>query len=95
MRVDGNGGLQIAGDLTSGNRTESKASQIAAGRNQDQATISQQHKQVHSLVAQVSSAPEIRQEKVAAVATAIRNGSYNVSPDSTASALLEQMRRRG
>ena len=94
MRVEANGGLQISADLASGQRPESKPSQIAAGESHDQATISPQHKQVQSLVARAASAPEVRQERVAALSTAIHNGSYQVSPQSTANALLEQMRRR-
>lgn len=94
MRVEANGGLQISADLASGQRTESKASQVAAGEGNDQATISPQHKQVQRLVERVTGAPEVRQERVAALSTAIRDGSYQVSPQSTANALLEQMRRR-
>lgn len=94
MRVEANGGLQTSADLASGQRTESKASQVAAGEGNDQATISPQHKQVQRLVERVTGAPEVRQERVAALSTAIRNGSYQVSPQSTANALLEQMRRR-
>lgn len=94
MRVEANGGLQISADLASGQRPESKPSQIAAGESHDQATISPQHKQVQSLVTRVIGAPEVRQERVAGLSAAIRNGSYQVSPDSTANALLEQMRRR-
>ena len=96
MRVEANGGLPITADLASGKRTEANSSAIGAGQGQpeDQATISPQHKQILNLVARVTSAPDIRQEKVAALSLAIRNGNYQVSADQTAGALLEQMRRR-
>ena len=93
MRVEANGGLQISADVAAGKRADSKISPVVAGQDQDQATISQQHKQVQSLVARVTSAPEIRQEKVAALSSAIRSGTYQVSADKTANALLDQMRR--
>jgi len=94
MRIEGNPGLQIADDLASGKRTESKSSPITLGENDDQATISQQHKRTQSLVTRVISAPETRQEKITALSSAVRSGTYQFSPEKTADAMLDQWRRR-
>jgi len=94
MRIEGNPSLQIADDLTPGKRAEATGSQISPGQNEDLATISQQHKRTQNLVARVVTAPEIRQDKVEALSSAVSNGTYQVSAEKTADAMLEQIRRR-
>jgi flagellar biosynthesis anti-sigma factor FlgM len=57
----------------------------------DTAELSLDHARIGALAAQVNNLPEIRQEKVAALATAIRNGTYDVSPEQTADAMVTDM----
>jgi flagellar biosynthesis anti-sigma factor FlgM len=47
---------------------------------------------VQVLAAQVDNFPEIRQEKVAALEDAIQKGTYQVTPEKTAEAMLSQVR---
>jgi anti-sigma28 factor (negative regulator of flagellin synthesis) len=46
---------------------------------------------VQALAAKVNDVPEIRQERVAALAKAVRDGSYQVSPEQTAEALISHV----
>lgn len=93
MRIEGNGGAQVGADLGAGQRADSGPPAVAASEREDQATISARQAKVQTLVGVVNGAPEVRQEKVLALAAAVRNGSYRVAPEKTASAILEQMRR--
>lgn len=60
---------------------------------QDRDPISVQSK-VHSLAAQVQQAPEVRATRVAALASAIRDGSYAVGSDQIADSLFSEMQAR-
>lgn len=55
----------------------------------DWAELSSTH--VNALAAQVNDLPEVRQDKVEALSAAIRNGSYDVTPQQTAEAMMSQM----
>jgi flagellar biosynthesis anti-sigma factor FlgM len=56
----------------------------------DHAELSMDHARVAALAMQVSSLPEIRQEKVNALSDALQNGEYKVSPEQTAAAMLSE-----
>lgn len=60
----------------------------------DTAVLSPDQSRIHALAAQVSGLPEVRQEKVSALARAIETGTYQVKPEETAAALLSQLRSR-
>lgn len=46
------------------------------------------------LAAQVNQLPEVRQEKIAAIANAVKRGTYQVSPEQTADAILSELDAR-
>ena len=60
----------------------------------DVAQLSSDHLKAQSLSAAVSQLPEIRQEKVAALAQSIRRGEYQVNSAQTAAALAAHMAER-
>ncbi|MGH9502235.1 MAG: flagellar biosynthesis anti-sigma factor FlgM [Terriglobales bacterium] len=62
----------------------------AEGRITDGSEFSPVHAQALLLAAQIKQLPEIRQDRVAAIANAIRNGTYQVSPEQTADAILSE-----
>ena len=47
-----------------------------------------------ALAAQVNQLPEVRQKRVAAIASAVREGTYRVSPEQTAEAILSELHAR-
>jgi flagellar biosynthesis anti-sigma factor FlgM len=57
----------------------------------DTATLSTGQGAVAALTAQVNQAPEIRQDKVAALAELVRTGNYAVTPRQTADAVIAHM----
>jgi len=60
----------------------------------DVAKLSRDYVRAQALTESVNQVPEIRQEKVAALAQLIRNGNYAVTPEQTAAALLSHMAGR-
>ena len=66
------------------------SAQTSSSLGSDHAELSMDHARVAALAAQVSSLPEIRQEKVNALSDALQNGEYNVSPEQTAGAMLAE-----
>ena len=56
------------------------------------AQLSTDHFSAAALSAAVSQFPEVRQEKVAALAEQLRTGNYEVSAKQTAEAMVSQMR---
>jgi len=97
MRINPNPKAPVTGEL--GEATPSGA-RAAAGTSHsaalaaDTAKLSADSSRVQSLTALVAGLPEIRQEKVAALGLAIQRGSYNVSPEQTAAALVGEMEAR-
>jgi flagellar biosynthesis anti-sigma factor FlgM len=94
MRIDLNPSGAEA--LHSTNRAPSDSRSAAASARQtasssDRAELSTDQAKVSALASQVSSMPEIRQEKVTELAAAVRNGSYDVSPEQTADAMVSEM----
>jgi flagellar biosynthesis anti-sigma factor FlgM len=60
----------------------------------DKAEISLDQVRVQALVAQASRVPDVRQQRVAALGRAIQQGSYEVSPEQTAEAMLTEIAPR-
>jgi anti-sigma28 factor (negative regulator of flagellin synthesis) len=72
-------------DLPSG--SGSKNGQLAA----DVANPSADYVRAQALTATLSQLPDVRQEKVAALAEMVRSGTYAVTPEQTAEALMAHM----
>lgn len=93
MRIDLNSSfLPPAGapSVNSGNRAGEAAPQT--GRAGDSSELSSDHLSATSLTSAVTQLPELRQEKVAALAEKLRSGTYEVSAQQTAEAMISQMR---
>ena len=94
MRIDPN--TKVSGPQNSeqidkaGSRITSAALQREL-LGEDQAHFSPDQARVRGLAAEANRLPEIRQERVAALASAVRNGTYNVTPEKTASAILDHI----
>lgn len=57
----------------------------------DKVTISEQSQELQMIISELKTIPEIRNEKVAELRAAIRNGTYQVSGEAVAEKLLEQI----
>jgi len=94
MRIDLNHKLQNVADIGSAEqastRTQNSAVRTIFG--DDRAELSPDQVRVQSLVKQANTFPDVRQEKVDALGLAIQQGRYNVSPEQTAAAMLDEMR---
>ena len=95
MRIDLNLGNSPAVDSTQPVKPEAsgsaaKSSNLAA----DVANPSADYMRAQALTAGLSQLPEVREEKVAALAEKVQNGSYAVSPEQTAEALMSHMAGR-
>jgi flagellar biosynthesis anti-sigma factor FlgM len=91
MRIDSNSRPQQ--DLGTTNLSDARIASDQGARFSaaDTAAISPDQVRVQSLVAQVSAFPEIRQDRVDALSRSIREGSYQVSAEQTAAAILSEM----
>ncbi len=94
MRIDPNTRAEQAQDLAKANPSNARAT-VAANNERtsgaDATEISPDQVRVQSLAAQVNALPEIRQNKVEALGRAIRQGSYQVSAEQTAAAMLSEL----
>ena len=66
----------------------SAGSTAVQGTSEDRVTLGSSAGNVQSLTAQAMNTPPVRQEKVAALQSAIREGSYKVDPGQIASAMI-------
>lgn len=88
MRIDGNPKMPELPDTGSVTRdTQTRSPEPVSGHPEDVATVTN-FSRVSALEAQVRQLPEIRQDKVQALARAIRNGQYKVSSDQIANSLF-------
>lgn len=96
MRIDPNTRITDAGEAGGSAKAGSKAASGTSGGGlaSDQAELSPDQARVGTLAAQVNNLPEIRGEKVAAIASAVRKGTYQVSPEQTAEAILSELQAR-
>ena len=96
MRIDPNTRAEQAQDLAKANPSNAQAAIAAQSERTsgaDTAEISPDQVRVQSLAAQVNALPEIRQNKVEALGRAIREGTYQVSAEQTAAAMLSELAR--
>ena len=94
MRIDPNAGLtQATTEQAAANANSRPASGASGGQvlGTDQAEFSSDQARVNALSAQVNALPEIRREKVAALHNAVKQGTYRVSPEQTAEAILADL----
>jgi len=97
MQVNLNPRSPEAQDVAQSAQTAARAGAAAGSGTsvaEDKAQLSSDQARVQSLAAQVNNAPEIRQEKVEALRRVIREGSYQVTPEQTAEAMLSDMQVR-
>ena len=96
MRIDLNTGVgqTVESQQAASAAKNAQTATANESRGADTALLSTDQVRVQALVAQVNSLPEIRQEKVAALGRAVRDGSYKVSPQNTADALLSELLAR-
>lgn len=67
----------------------SSAGAAAQGASEDRVTLSSTLAGVESLTAQAMQTPKVRQDKVAALQLAVRNGSYELDPVQIAAAVIQ------
>ena len=60
----------------------------------DTAELSLEQAKVQSLTAEANRVPDVRQDKVAALGLAIQQGSYDITPEQTAEAMIGEMQTR-
>ena len=91
MRIDLNPGATISGPQAE------KSSQVAAAnpRQADKTHLSESDASVGKLETAALNSPEVRTEKVQALRSQLRSGTYQVSPAQVAGSILEQLRVRG
>jgi len=93
MRIDLNSNLlpsEGTPPIRTGTRSDATATASTGGA--DSADPSIQSLSTAALTATASQFPEVRQEKIAALAEQLRNGAYEVSARQTAEAMVAQMR---
>jgi flagellar biosynthesis anti-sigma factor FlgM len=96
MRIDLNNALREANEIgnePSNSRSANSASTKTA-LGEDTAELSGDQVRVQLLTGQVNQLPEVRHEKVTALALAVRQGRYDVTPEQTAEAMLGEMQTR-
>jgi flagellar biosynthesis anti-sigma factor FlgM len=93
MRIDLNPGVQQTTDPAELSKSSSRPSVDAAasGMAADVATLSPDYLRAQKLVATVNQLPELRKDRVETLSAALRNGTYSVTSEQTADALLTYM----
>jgi flagellar biosynthesis anti-sigma factor FlgM len=92
MRVDLN---NLLARESSSVQSAARGNQSAANNNAGNSTaVTSEQLSAASLSRTVTALPEVRQEKVAALAQQLRNGEYRVTAQQTADAMVSQMRER-
>jgi flagellar biosynthesis anti-sigma factor FlgM len=96
MRINLNPGSPEVSDAAKPTSTPDSRGGVSAASGKtssgvDRAELSLDQVRVSALAAKINDLPEVRQEKVAALADAIHSGNYNVSPEQTAEAMLSEM----
>lgn len=93
MRIDNNVRIPDAAQAGQARSSSSVAAGPGSDLTSDTAQLSTSQNAVQALAAKVNQVPEVRQERVAALASAIQDGSYQVTPQQTAEALMAHMMR--
>ncbi|HXY02327.1 MAG TPA: flagellar biosynthesis anti-sigma factor FlgM [Terriglobales bacterium] len=93
MRIDLNPGVQHTTDPAQSSKARLQPSVNApeSGMAADVTTLSADYLKARKLTATVNQLPELRQDRVASLSAAFRSGTYSVSSDQTADALLAHM----
>jgi flagellar biosynthesis anti-sigma factor FlgM len=97
MRIDPNARsteTQAAGQAAASNQRATVTPASGEGLAGDTAQLSLDQARIQALATQVNALPEVRQEKVAALGRAVRQGSYQVSPQQTADAMIAELLQR-
>lgn len=96
MRINPNQGVSqgdqvefVRNDATS---QASKPLQVSSSTSGDQASLSPDATQLSNLSMALANVPDVRQDRVQAVSSAIQNGSYSVSNQQIAGAMLRDFR---
>ncbi len=95
MKIDANLAAQAESLLgaNAATRPSGRAAGSSGGGQSDSVVLSTSADRVTLLAAQALAAPEVRQQRVAALAAAVQNGSYRVSDQQIAGSIVEQLRR--
>jgi len=93
MRIDSNPRALESdpGQAASGGPRANPATSGSPALGSDTAQLSTDQARVQALAVQASALPEIRQDKVDALRRVVRDGSYRVSPEQTAEAMLSEI----
>ena len=92
MRIDLSG-VSLNG-VPSDDKTKKVSDKAARATSvEDKASLSVDTVSISSLEAKAMSFPEVRQDKVNALRTAIQNREYKVEPDKIAQAMIEQNKK--
>lgn len=97
MRINLNGPDASAGvDALAQKQAPASGASGAGGASaaNDTAQLSSDQAGIQDLVAQLNELPEVRQEKVASLSRAIDQGTYQVTPEQTAEALISELQVR-
>jgi len=96
MRINLNPKTQEAtvGQATQPSTRPSSTAGGTAGITGDTAELSLEQAKVQSLTAEANRVPDVRQDKVTALGLAIQQGSYDVTPEQTAEAIIGEMQTR-
>ena len=92
MRIDLSSEVRTSESKQSVAGARSSQPTAASGPKSEAAGLSSQDLSAAVLTAAVAQFPELRQEKVAALAEQVRSGRYELSAQKTAEAMLAQMR---
>jgi len=94
MRAETNASVNVAENTA--NKTNAKdTAGTRSRRTKNQAESTSLQTRAGVLTAQMQQLPEIRQDRVSVIANAIRNGTYQVSPEQTAEAILSERQADG
>jgi len=95
MRIDLSPGIQASDSGKVGKSdTHPGSGPVNSHPDTDVATVSAEYTRAQALSAALTQHPDIRQEKVAALAERIRGGNYVANPEQTAEALILHMAGR-
>ncbi len=93
MRIDLSNNNPLQADLASSVRpgTRADASAANSGATGNSTELSSNQLSAAALTAAVEQVPEVRQDKVAALGGQVRSGTYQVSAEQTAEAMISEM----
>jgi flagellar biosynthesis anti-sigma factor FlgM len=94
MRIDSTNNNRIAADAAAANQTKQAAGNASKIAGDDKAELSTDGARVNSLTAQLNQLPEVRSEKITELQKAIRQGTYDVTPEQTADAIIADVQGR-